>query len=68
MKQIGGDPDQDITFAIDETLITHYAGSQVWLVDAIETISKKIRLDVIPTRDADILKIFINNHFLSGKT
>jgi hypothetical protein len=66
LKQIGGNPDQDITVVIDETLITHYACSQVWLVGAIETISKKIRLDVLPTRDADSLKIFLNNHILPG--
>ena len=66
MKQIGGDHlDQHITVAVEETLITHYAGSQVWLVGAIETISKKIRLDVLPTRDADSIKIFINNHIFT---
>ena len=48
LVQIGGDPDSNRTVAIDETLITHIDTKQVWIVGAIDTTTKNVRLDVIP--------------------
>lgn len=64
LVQIGGDPFEDITVALDETLITHCGGEQVWLIGAINTINKNIRLDILPSRDVNILKIFVKNHII----
>lgn len=52
--------------AIDETLITHRDGRQILLIGAIDTISKKVRLDVIPERNTENIKIFVRNHILPG--
>ena len=41
-KRIGGDPSTDIIVAVDEPLFVHAEdGSQIWIVGAIETVSKK---------------------------
>ena len=42
LVQILGEPDTNSIVAIDETLITHHDGSQVWLVGAIETEKKML--------------------------
>ena len=64
--QIGGDPEANRTVAIDETLITHKDGKQVWIVGAIDTTTKNVRLDYLPERNGHNLKIFVNNHILPG--
>ena len=50
--------------AIDETLITHKNGNQVWLVGAIDITTKNIRLDVLPERNHSNLKMFVTNHII----
>ena len=51
---------------IDETLITHDDGNQIWLCGAIDTTNKNIRLDVLPQRNSENIKIFIKNHVIPG--
>lgn len=48
-NKIGGPPDINKIVAIDETLIIHQNGFQKWLVGGIETRSRKLRLDIIPS-------------------
>ena len=33
LRQIGGDPEENITVAVDESLITHENGNQIWMDD-----------------------------------
>lgn len=66
LRRIGGDPEENITVAIDESLITHENGNQVWLCGAIDTRHNHIRLDVLPARSADNLKTFVKNHIIPG--
>ena len=55
--QIGGDPDSHKIVYIDECLILHdNNNNQIWLVWAIESRSKKLRLDVINIRKKKILE------------
>jgi len=46
---------------MDETLITHDNDTQVWLVGAIDTTSKHVRLDIMTDRTSDNLKQFVMN-------
>ena len=66
LRQIGGDPEENITVAIEESLITHGNGNQVWLCRATDTRHKHIRLDVLPARNSDNLKTFVKNHITRG--
>ena len=66
LSQIGGDPETERTVAIDETLITHSNGNQIWLIGAIDTTNHNIRLDVLPDRNSENIKIFITNHIIPG--
>ena len=63
--QIGDDPNEDITVALDETLITHCGGTSLarWYYN---TRNKNIRLDILPSRDANTLKILVKNHIIPG--
>ena len=56
--QLGGDPDMNRFVAIDETLIIHDSGRQIWLSGAIDTTTENVRLDVLPYRSSTNLKIF----------
>ena len=65
--QIGGDPDSHKIVCIDECLILHDKNNnQIWLVGAIESRSKKLRLDVINIRNEENIRIFITNHIEPG--
>ena len=65
--QIGGDPDTNKIVSIDESMILHDENNnQVWLVGALETKSKKLRMDIINERNEENLKIFISNHIAPG--
>ena len=61
-----GNPDTHRTMAIDQTLITVKNGNQVWLVSAIDTTTKNIRLDVLSEKSGSNLKIFVTNHIIPG--
>ena len=65
---IGGDPDTHKVVALDERLIIHINGEQQWLVGTIETVSRKIRIDILPARNAQNLEIFVKSHILPGTT
>ena len=66
-SQIDGNPDTNKIVCIDESLIIHHNNnSQIWLVDAIETRSKKQRLDIINERNEINIKIIISNHIEPG--
>lgn len=40
--------------------------NQVWVVVAIESDTRKMRFDIINTRNGDNLKIFVFNHIGAG--
>lgn len=49
-----------INVALDESLFIHENhGSPIWVVGAIQTDTKAIRLDIIPQRNSQNLKIFV---------
>lgn len=56
--QIGGEPNEDISVALDETLLAHCGREQVWLLGGYNTRNKNIRLDILLSREANNLKIF----------
>ena len=64
--QIGGEPEEERTVAIDETLINHQDGKQIWLVGGIDTTTKNVRSDAISERNSNNLKIFVFNHINPG--
>lgn len=66
-NRIGGDPSTEIVVAVDECLFEHEEdGSQIWIVGAIETESRKKRFDILPNRSSVNLKKFAVNHILPG--
>ena len=66
--QIGGPPEKNKVVAVDECLMTHEHGIQQWVVGAIETDTYRLRIDIIPERNQNNLKIFVNNHIVPGTT
>ena len=66
IRQIGGSPDLNRIVALDESLIIHDNGSQIWLAGCIDTSTKAVRIDVIPSRTSENIKIFVQNHILPG--
>ena len=61
---IGGENKNE---AVDESLFVHGSeGEQIWVVGGIQTDNKSVRIDVIPTRNADNLSIFCENHINPG--
>ena len=66
LVQLGGGLMENITVAIDERLITYAGRRPIWMIDAINTKNKNVRLDILLTRNANALKIFVNNHIIPG--
>ena len=64
--QIGGAPEENKIVAIDESLISHEQNKQIWLVGAIDTSSKSVRIEIIPERNRENLKCFVKNHIIPG--
>lgn len=53
--------------AIDECLFPHdQKNIQIWVVDSIETDTKKLILDIIHKRNSTNLEKFVINHFEPG--
>lgn len=53
--------------AIDESLFTHGKdGSQIWVIGAINTITKTFRIEPIKERNSSIIKTFINSYIEEG--
>ena len=65
-SRIGGDPDKNKNVAIDECLFIHVNNNHIWVIGAIETDSRKLRLDIIPERNSNNIKTFILNHIEAG--
>ena len=57
---------EERTVSLDETLIMHEGGTQIWLVGAIDTTNKAIRLDIMSSRTSENLKIFVQNNIIPG--
>lgn len=53
--------------ALDEKLITHDNEIQTW-VGVIDTTNKNVRLDILPQRNRDNLKFFVQNPIIPGNT
>lgn len=68
LSLIGGAPETERTVAIDEFLITHSNGEQIWLVRATGTTNHNVRLDVFPkrNRNSENIKNCITNHIIPG--
>ena len=52
--------------AVDKTLIVHENNTQVWSAGAIDSNTKAVRIDIIPKRNRQTLKIFFQNHIILG--
>ena len=67
LKQIGGDPSLKKNVAIEESLyLKDDKGKQIWIVGALDTETKELRMDIMVHRNANNLKIFITNHIIPG--
>ena len=47
-------------YSVDESLINHYNGKQVWLIGICNNITKDFRIEASYKRDTEVLKEFIN--------
>ena len=47
-------------------MFIHENGNQIWVAGCIDTTTKAVRIDVIPSRNAQNIKIFVQNHILPG--
>ena len=56
------------TFAIDETLISHVNNTQLWIIGAIDTVNKDVRLILSFSRDEDTMKKFVETYIENGNT
>ena len=56
------------SFAFDETLISHVNNSQLWIIGAIDTVNKEVRLVLRATRDEDTIKKFVQDYIANGNT
>ena len=55
----GGEPGSNSVVAVDETLIIYdINGNHQWLLGAIETVTKEVRLELIPNRNTATIKKF----------
>ena len=67
VKQIGGDPSLKKNVAIDESLyLKDDKGNKIWIVGAVDTDTKELRMDIMSNRNSSNLKIFITNHIIPG--
>ena len=64
--RIGGDPDKNIINVLDKYLWKHEGNSQIRVVGAIETNSKKMRFDFVNEKTSENLFIFVLNHIKAG--
>ena len=64
--QIGGPPEENKTVPIDESLISNEQNKPIWLIGAIDTSSKYVRIDIVPERIQTNLKKFVINHIIPG--
>ena len=55
-------------FAVDECNFTHDNGSQVWVIRAIETRTRAIRIDIIHGRNASNIEKFIKKYIPPNST
>ena len=55
-------------YSIDESLIGHKNGNQLWLFGAINNISKEFRIEVCFERNTDTMKKFIEKYIPIGNT
>ena len=63
----GGEPGSNSVVAVDETLIIYdINGNHQWLLGAIETVTKEVRLELIPNRNTATIKKFFFNHIMAG--
>ena len=64
--RIGGPPEVNKIFAIDQSLFIHDNNTPFWVIGAIETDSRKMRFDVINRRTSENIKTFLLNHVEAG--
>ena len=65
--QIGDDPTTNKIVALNEFNILHdELNQQIWLVGGIETVTLKLRLDIINNKNSTNLEIFMKNYIESG--
>ena len=61
---IGGDPHTNKVVSLDEALIFHLDEEHQYLVGVIETISRKLRNDILPSLNTHNIEIFSKYHIL----
>ena len=63
-----GEKDERKYFSIDESLISHLGGKQVWLLGIIDNSKKDFRLEASFKRDETTVKAFISKFVEKGNT
>ena len=60
-EQLGTDGETEY-FSVDESLINHFDGKQVWLIGICNNKTKDFRIEASYNRDAETLKAFIETY------
>ena len=63
-----GIKDANEFFSIDESLICHKDGKQLWLLGAVNNNTKSFRIEATFSRDTETIKKFINKFIEKGNT
>ena len=62
-----GEKDKNRVFSLDESLfLTDKNGNQVWVIGAVDNITKDFRVDMAFKRNEVVLKTFITNCIEEG--
>ncbi len=62
-----GEKDKNRVFSLDESLfLTDKNGNQVWVIGAVDNITKDFRVDMAFKRNEVVLKTFITNYIEKG--
>ena len=51
---------------VDESLFTHANGNHIWIVGLLNHETNKLRLELVESRNAEILKYIIEKHIGTG--
>ena len=57
-----GNEDEDVIVCLDESMFTHNANEQQWVVGLINVSTNEIRLELVENRNQETLKKIIEKH------
>ena len=60
------DLNEHASISIDENLFVHQGNKQIWVAGLINNTSRKIRLEILPNRNAETIKKIITNLVPTG--